>query len=151
GPGLQHLQRWCTEVEAMKRLRGHPNHVELVAEGHRDGTPAHLTRWCGGGSLEQFRGNPPPVRRAVRILLGVARGLVSRAGTGGLHRDLKSANVYLEADGHTARIGDPGLAKLLDDRAAVTADGQALGTPYAMAPEQRGRPTTFATDVWGFG
>ena len=49
-----------------------------------------------------------------------------------LHRDIKSANVFLTHDG-LAKIGDLGVAKLLKapDAMSVTA----IGTPYYLSPE----------------
>jgi serine/threonine-protein kinase len=52
------------------------------------------------------------------------------------HRDLKPANVHL-LDGDWAKLLDFGLAKRMDGTSAIiTGEGQVIGTPEYMAPEQ---------------
>ena len=47
-----------------------------------------------------------------------------------LHRDLKSANVFLTSN-KTLKIGDFGISKVLDNTSAKTF----VGTPYYLSPE----------------
>ncbi|KAG9390867.1 Protein kinase domain [Carpediemonas membranifera] len=66
-----------------------------------------------------------------------------------LHRDLKSANVFLMEDG-IIKLGDMGVSKLLkaDDKLAKTV----IGTPYYLAPELWNRdPYDEKSDVWSLG
>jgi len=66
-----------------------------------------------------------------------------------LHRDLKSANVFMMSDRHVT-LGDFGVAKVLK-----TADALArtqVGTPYYVAPEVwRNKPYNGKCDVWSLG
>ncbi|KAL0216416.1 hypothetical protein P9112_008600 [Eukaryota sp. TZLM1-RC] len=66
-----------------------------------------------------------------------------------LHRDLKSANIFLDGD-NMVKIGDLGVAKLLkaDDALAKTS----IGTPYYLSPEiWRNRPYNAKSDMWSLG
>ena len=64
-----------------------------------------------------------------------------------LHRDMKSLNVFLDAD-HNVRIGDLGVAKTLKTDFAYTI----VGTPYYLSPEMcEEKPYNEKTDIWAMG
>ena len=71
-----------------------------------------------------------------------------------LHRDLKSANVFLQKDAtqqyFSVKIGDLGVAKLLE---TSTAFAQTIvGTPYYLSPELvADHPYRDKSDCWAFG
>mmetsp|Transcript_97106 Transcript_97106/g.274489 ORF Transcript_97106/g.274489 Transcript_97106/m.274489 type:complete len:342 (+) Transcript_97106:146-1171(+) len=66
-----------------------------------------------------------------------------------LHRDLKSQNLFLTADGRL-RIGDFGIAKVLENTAAFA--NTAIGTPYYLSPEIcQERPYSWSSDMWAIG
>src|SRR5262249_32765705 len=95
----------------------------------------------------------PGPQEAATLVAAVARAAHAVHQCGVIHRDLKPANVLLAADG-TPRISDFGLAKRLDSETAHTADGQGLGTPGYMAPEQAAgasQAVTAAADVYALG
>ncbi|HEY5928651.1 MAG TPA: protein kinase, partial [Kofleriaceae bacterium] len=54
---------------------------------------------------------------------------------GVVHRDLKSANVFIEAGTDRVKLLDLGFAKVTDEH-AVTDPEQLLGTPLYISPEQ---------------
>ena len=93
-----------------------------------------------GESLEQrlARGALPP-RDAIIIVREILRALSAVHDVGLVHRDLKPANVVLTA--HGVKLLDFGLSRpqvtgFTGTQTAITREGQAVGTPRYMAPEQ---------------
>lgn len=81
-----------------------------------------------------------------------ALGLAYAHERGVIHRDIKPSNLILDEQG-TLWITDFGLAKRLDD-ATLTVDGQLLGTPRYMSPEQASAaktPVDHRTDIYSLG
>ena len=97
--------------------------------------------------LEQ---GPLSLEDAVRIGAQVADGLVAAHERGLVHRDVKPANILVTDEG-VAKIGDFGIAMMLEDP-RLTASGLVTGTPGYFAPElARGEQPTAAADVWALG
>ena len=97
---------------------------------------------------------PLPVAEVVRIGREIAAGLAGAAHATGLvvHRDMKPANVWLDADTGRARVLDFGLARQGDGTDAITEAGAIQGTPAYMAPEQiDGLPTDARADLFALG
>jgi serine/threonine protein kinase len=69
-----------------------------------------------------------------------------------VHRDVKSANVFLSRAG-AVKVGDFGIAKATHAvRVSRTEIGQVKGTPGYMAPEHRlGMPVDPRADLYGVG
>ena len=64
-----------------------------------------------------------------------------------MHRDLKSANIFLKKDG-ILKIGDLNVSKLSKNNYARTK----TGTPYYLAPEVwQDRPYDYKCDIWSLG
>ena len=64
-----------------------------------------------------------------------------------MHRDLKSANVFLHKDG-TAQLGDLNVSKL----AKLGLNYTQTGTPYYASPEVwKEKPYDFKSDIWSLG
>ncbi len=128
--------------------------VRYVAHGKiPDGRPYIAMEWLEGEDLGKRLSRGPVDPAEVLVLARrVAQGLdvVHRAGM--VHRDVKPDNLFL-VDGRVdrAKIVDFGLARR--PRAMVlTADGQVVGTPGYMAPEQiRGDVPDPRVDVFALG
>ena len=65
-----------------------------------------------------------------------------------IHRDLKPANILLDEEGN-AYLTDFGIAKALIPPAEMTQEGQVIGSPAYLSPEQiRAEPVTPCTDIY---
>ena len=65
-----------------------------------------------------------------------------------MHRDLKSANVFLNKD-FTAKLGDMNVSKVANKRGLNYTQ---TGTPYYASPEVwRDEPYDFKSDIWSLG
>ncbi len=76
-------------------------------------------------------------QQVVEIGVQIANGLTAIHASELIHRDIKPSNIMLSANG-IVKITDLGLVKIrgIEGDMALTCDGQILGTPYYMAPEQ---------------
>jgi serine/threonine protein kinase len=119
-------ERFRNEARAVAAL-SHPHICSLFDVG-----PDYLV-------MEHVEGRtlhgPLPVAEVLRLALQIADALEHAHGKGILHRDLKPANILVPTTGEP-KVGDFGLAHLLDSQSAVTRTGTTLGTPLYMSPEQ---------------
>jgi serine/threonine-protein kinase len=145
-------RRFSREARIAQTVK-HPNVVPVLATGEHEGHPYMAQRFIEGRSLDERlkQDGPLDVPTAVRISSDVAAGLEALWAAGMVHRDVKPANILLDAGDRTAYITDFGLAK--DTQGSMlTLPGQALGSMDYMAPEQiRGEPVTAATDIYALG
>jgi len=84
-------------------------------------------------------------------MIQVARGLRDAYVAGIVHRDIKPGNLLLDKQ-RDVKIADFGLAKPRDPKLGLTRDGDVLGTPLYMAPEQAmGEPLDHRADMYSLG
>ncbi len=119
--------------------RGIVRIFDLVEEG--DGELALVMELLRGESLEEClaRKGTLSSSEAVAIALPVLSALAHVHASGVVHRDLKPANIFLaiDPDGTVVpKLVDFGIAKIAVGARAMTLDGNVLGTPSYMAPEQ---------------
>jgi len=120
--------------------------MELV-----DGKP--ITEWCVAESID--------VRGRIALFAQVCDAVQHAHVKGMIHRDLKPSNILAARDGdarQVARVIDFGIAKLIDAStergATVTEEGQLVGTPEYMSPEQAdpdGGDVDTRSDVYSLG
>jgi serine/threonine protein kinase/Flp pilus assembly protein TadD len=148
-----HLKRFRLEAEAAARL-DHPGIVPIHEVGERDGSCYFSMKFVEGGQLDAVaRREPMPIRRAVEVIVKVARTVHYAHEHGIVHRDIKPGNILLDQKGEP-HLTDFGLARLVETESTVTRTLEVLGTPSYMAPEQAGgnnAELTAATDVYGLG
>ena len=151
-PTVQDRERLRREASAAARL-SHPAVVQiydLVEDATGD---ALVFEYVKGRTLHELleEGLPSPAL-AVRLAREIAEGLAAAHTTGLIHRDLKTDNVMVTADGH-AKILDFGIAKAtVREGETLTAHGIVLGTLHAMSPEQaRGGEVDARSDLFSLG
>jgi tetratricopeptide (TPR) repeat protein len=148
------LARFEREGKAALAIQ-HANVVRLLDWGQEEGAPCLVFELVPGGSLAERvrREGPLPWRDAVALAADVARGLHAVHLAGLVHRDVKPANILLSGSG--AKVSDLGLvrrAEGLEQSRALTVEGEVVGTPQFLPPEQvLGRPVTAQTDLYGLG
>lgn len=143
-------RRFQQEAETMARL-SHPGIVAIFNVGEAVGVPYFSMELMAGGTLaERLRRGVLPERDAAEMLLKLTQAIEFAHTRGVVHRDLKPSNILLTAGG-APRIGDFGLARLLESDGKLTRTGEAPGTPSYMAPEQIAGDVSEAVDVYALG
>ncbi|MBX9789856.1 MAG: protein kinase [Pirellulales bacterium] len=128
------VELFLREARATAQLR-HPHIVSLHEVG-RDGSTLYLVSdLIEGQSLAKRMRQRMTVAEAVDQCQKIARALDYAHGMGIVHRDLKPANILLDARGEP-HLTDFGLAKRDAGEVTMTVDGQLVGTPAYMSPEQ---------------
>ena len=131
-------ERFRREAKSAKKI-AHPNIIEIFEEGDTgDGTAYMVMEYLDGASLAAMVSKGPiPVKRAVALMIQMARGIARAHDLGVIHRDLKPENIFV------CKRGDDELVKLLDFGIALskqdsrlTGTGELFGTPQYMAPER---------------
>jgi serine/threonine-protein kinase len=142
-------RRFEREARALAQLN-HPG-IVAVHDFGRDGGRSYLVmEYVDGRPLAALL--PLPAERAIEIAAQLCDALAYAHARGVVHRDVKPANVLVDAAGR-AKLSDFGIARLLaGERADTTATAGVLGTPAYMAPEAlAGAPPDPRMDVYALG
>ena len=129
------MARFLSEAKALARLR-HPRIVPVYEAGH-SGEAAYIAMaLVEGRSLADVleQGDIDP-RRGAEIVRGLAEALAYAHDQGVVHRDVKPANIRIDAQGDVVLM-DFGIAYLPDSGEMPVPPGVILGTPAYVAPEQ---------------
>lgn len=172
------VERFKHEAEITGRL-DHPSIVPIYQLGEDRATKRafYAMRFLGRSTLQDSineyherreEGNEDPMllRHLLTAFVNVCHAIGHAHSRKVIHRDLKPENVVIDSFGQVIVI-DWGLAKIIDDTSVEslvdsgtmggvdrTGEGQVLGTPLYMAPEQAaGRldELDFRTDIYGLG
>ncbi|PAY20753.1 serine/threonine protein kinase [Rhodopirellula sp. SM50] len=131
----------------------HPNVISIYhVDRYRD-VPYLVMPYLAGQSLEQRirDSGPMSLDETLRITRQVASALAAAHACGVVHRDVKPANILLNAGTERAVLSDFGLAKIQTD-ATCTATGTFAGTPIYLSPEQAsGCGAGPAGDIYSLG
>lgn len=152
GGSEDHRARFRREARASARLR-HPGIVRVLDFVQEGDTEAIVMELVEGRTLaENLQEDRIEPARALSIVRQVTDALAAAHEQGIIHRDLKTENVLVTPAGW-AKILDFGIARGSEGHSqALTRDGDVLGTPRAMAPEQaRGRKADARSDLFSLG
>ncbi len=156
------VARFEREAKASANLET-PHVVPVLDAGvSDDGAPFLVMDLLRGADVQKTVETLGPLQPgiAVRIAMQACTGLAAAHAAGVIHRDVKSANLFL-AETHDGRIEvkilDFGIAKLRLDAASeglpLTQTGSVLGSPLYMSPEQAldAKNIDARTDLWSLG
>ena len=142
--------RFLREAGAAGRMSGHPGIVTVHDAGIlSDDRPYLVMELCPGGSLTSYLNTAtrPTQERVRQIGVRIADALAATHARGVLHRDVKPANILIDAYDQVG-LADFGLAALPGPGLASQETFQAL-TPAYTAPEVlRRQPPTPYGDVY---
>ena len=118
-----------------------PHIIPVYEAGEASGALFIAMRFVKGGDLRLIlqREGPLPPDRAAAFISPVASALDAAHGAGLVHRDVKPANILVDArPGRPDHVylSDFGVVKGASSSVSLTAAGQFLGTPNYSAPEQ---------------
>ena len=143
--------RFTREALAAARLSGEPHTVTIFDVGEHAERPFIVMEYLPGGSLEdRLKLGRVPEGEALEWLDDAALALDAAHERGVVHRDVKPANLLLDASGRV-RVADFGIASAagLD---AMTKPGTVLGTAGYLSPEQaQGERAGAASDRYALG
>jgi eukaryotic-like serine/threonine-protein kinase len=156
------LLRFKNEAQAASRLH-HPHIVPVYDIGFADGCPFYTMQLVAGSSLAQWiqerrqrnsdaTQDPGDYRAAADYVRQAAVALDHAHQVGIIHRDVKPANLLVQADGHLW-VTDFGLASVQEGD-GLTATGDVVGTLRYMSPEQasaRRGVVDHRTDIYALG
>ncbi len=134
-------------------ILSHPNIVTVhdVVEESDEGVAFIAMEYVRGTNLKVLlqRDNPLDMVFVAGVIDQVAEALDYAHSRGVVHRDVKPANIIITAD-NRVKITDFGIARL--DSSNLTQEGQLLGTPNYMSPEQiLGKEVDHRADIFSLG
>jgi serine/threonine protein kinase len=146
----RYRRRFAREARAAASV-SHPSLVPVYDYGSQGARPFLVMEYVAGGSLADVLSGAQPLPGSPAALAGELLGgldCVHRAGL--VHRDVKPANIMLDADGR-ARLTDFGIAQP-HDATALTQTGMVIGSLRYLAPEvAAGARATPAADLYAAG
>lgn len=153
-------QNLLHEARASSSL-AHPNICTIYEVGETDGELYIVMELVEGKSLRAMRGDLGlPPESVVRYGVQIAAALGRAHDRGIVHRDLKTANIVVTADG-LVKVLDFGLAKKVGSGifegptqsfATIQDTSSVSGTLTYMAPEiLRGEAADYRSDLWALG
>jgi WD40 repeat protein len=161
-PGLvsspEALERFHREARAAAQLR-HPGIVTVHEVAEHDGLPALVEDFIEGEPLRDILCRRRLTAAEAALLIArVAEAVDYAHRMGAVHRDLKPANIMVRSD-ESGGIGEPlvvdfGLALNSAAEITLTLEGQLVGTPAYMSPEQAGGNShrlDRRTDIYSLG
>jgi WD40 repeat protein/tetratricopeptide (TPR) repeat protein len=146
-------ERFLREARSTAQL-SHPGIVPVHEIGHERGLPYIVSDYIDGLTLaDLLTGGRPAFRESAELVARIADAVDHAHRQKVIHRDLKPSNVLIDAAGQP-HVTDFGLARRDEGEITVTLDGQILGTPAYMSPEQAAgdvRQVDARSDIYSLG
>jgi eukaryotic-like serine/threonine-protein kinase len=162
-------QRFINEAQITGQLE-HPSIVPVYELGELEGEAFYTMKFVNGRTLSEVLAEEYPIARLLGIFLKSCDAIAFASSRGIIHRDLKPDNIMIGEFGEVLVL-DWGLAKAIGAEespvadsaqtlnldaagAELTLEGDVLGTPAYMSPEQaRGRvdEIDIASDIYALG
>jgi serine/threonine-protein kinase len=145
-------EKFMSEARTAAKL-SHPNIVQAIDVGQDGSTQFFVMEYIDGPTIGHLlkRGGAMDEKRALNIVLQVARALDYAHRHGIIHRDIKPDNIMTTRE-MVVKLCDLGLARAVHDPEQVKS-GVIVGTPYYISPEQaKGDPNIDArADIYSLG
>ena len=154
-------QRFLQEARTAAHL-DHPGIVKVHDSGQANGMLYIVMEYIPGDNLRKMLDRVKAedkeilVDEAARLVRQVCLAIEYAHRLGVLYRDIKPDNIMIKNEPYAGLpyrpvLTDLGLAKLLEG-IPITQEGDALGTPAYMSPEQAlGKATDIRSDVYSLG
>jgi WD40 repeat protein len=145
--------RFLREARSAGQLT-HPGIVPIHEIGYQDGLPYLVSDYVEGRTLAALLAERRPgFRETAELVAQVADALDHAHLHKVVHRDVSPRNILIDAAGRP-HVTDFGLASRDEGSVVVTREGQILGTPAYMSPEQAAGEQARVdsrSDVYGLG
>uniref|UniRef100_K1QS00 non-specific serine/threonine protein kinase n=1 Tax=Magallana gigas TaxID=29159 RepID=K1QS00_MAGGI len=142
------------EVSILAML-DHPNIISYYDSFEEDGVLMIEIEYADGGTLAQklaamaTKDKNIEEKEVLQIFQQIVAAIRHIHELNILHRDLKTANIFLTKEG-VVKVGDFGISKMLSS--ANKGANTVLGTPYYISPEMcEGKPYNDKSDIWALG
>ena len=149
----EEAEKFVREARAAAQLQ-HPGIVSVYEVGREGETLYIVGKFVEGLSLADWlTAKRPNYQESAELCVKIADALHHAHEHGVIHRDLKPSNVMLDRSGEP-HVMDFGLAKREAGEITMTVEGQVLGTPAYMSPEQakgEGHTANRRSDVYSLG
>ncbi|KAB0397991.1 hypothetical protein E2I00_018132, partial [Balaenoptera physalus] len=150
---IQEKEASKKEVILLAKMK-HPNIVTFFSSFQENNRLFIVMEYCDGGDLMKR------IRRQRGVLLSedqilswfvqISLGLKHIHDRKILHRDIKTQNIFLSKNGMVAKLGDFGIARVLNNTMELART--CVGTPYYLSPEIcQNKPYNNKTDIWSLG
>jgi serine/threonine-protein kinase len=150
--GTQAVQTLKQEIRLARKIT-HPNVVRTHDLGEAEGIRFLTMEYVAGMTLRELLDRRGTVALApgLQISKQLCRGLSAVHEAGIIHRDIKPQNIMVLPNG-VVKLMDFGIARTAEGGEHPSSDGQTVGTPYYMSPEQAmGRELDARSDLYTVG